>query len=178
MGDVVTPENGGTENEGDTAELAQESSFNPITSQGELDKVIGQRIARERAKFADYDELKSAADELAKIRDGEKTELQKLSEQLQEQTVRAERAERESLLASVAAAKNVPAASLTGSTREELEASADQLIAWRDEQVAQQAPKPKPPVRNLKSGTTGTDTPDRDPKAAAAEALRQMRAGG
>lgn len=168
----TTPDGGETapDNKGE----GPKDTFTPITSQEDFDEAIKSRIARERAKFDGFDEYKAAADELAKIRDGEKTELQKLTEQLQEQTARADKAERDSLVASVAAAKGVPTATLTGSTREELEASADALIAWRD-QNAPQKPKPNKP---LKSGTTGTDSPDRDPKAAAAEALRLMRSGG
>ncbi|ACF34068.1 scaffolding protein [Mycobacterium phage Leozinho] len=171
-----TVEDGATTQPGNGDE--QQSSFKPITSQDEFDRIIQQRIARERSKFSDYDDLKSKAEELDKIREGEKTELQKLTEQLQSVSSRAEKAERDLLVTSVAAEKGVPASSLTGSTKEELEASADQLIAWRDQQLQQQAPKLKPPAKNLKSGTTGTETADLDPKAAAAEALRRMRAGG
>lgn len=35
--------------------------FQPITSQADLDKVLGQRLAREREKFADYTTLKEKA---------------------------------------------------------------------------------------------------------------------
>lgn len=36
--------------------------FQPITSQADLDKIIGARVHREREKFADYDTLKEKAD--------------------------------------------------------------------------------------------------------------------
>ena len=162
-------DNGGTEDK------APENTFTAITSQEEFDKAIQYRIARERAKFDGFDQYKTDAEELAKIRDGEKTELQKLTEQLQAQTARAETAERESLKSSVAAEKGVPAGSLTGTTREELEAAADQLIAWRD----QNKPEPKKALQkgSLKSGTTGTDTSGSDPKQPAADALRLLRNG-
>lgn len=157
----------------DTPPAGEQNQFTAITSQEEFDRAIQSRIARERAKYEGYDQFKADAEELAKIRDGEKTELQKLTEQLQEERSRAEKAERESLRASVAASKGVPAAGLTGSTREELEAAADELIAWREQKKS--AP-PKPPKGPLKSGTTGGDTTN-DPKQAAAEALRQLRNG-
>lgn len=35
--------------------------FTPITSQADLDRVVQARIARERARFADYDQLKDKA---------------------------------------------------------------------------------------------------------------------
>lgn len=75
--------------------------------------------------------------------------------------------------AEVAAATGVPASSLTGTTREELEASAQALIEWRDAS----APKPKtPPLhrQGLRSGASGSSEP-LSPKAAAAAAVRRMR---
>ena len=83
---------------------------------------------------------KAAADALAKVKeyeDREKTEAQKQQEALEkaqrelaEVTIAKTRAE-------VAAAKGVPAELLSGSTQEELEASAERLINWRG---AQQTP--------------------------------------
>lgn len=147
-------------------------------TQADLDRVVEQRLARERAKFTDYDELKSAAAELQKIRDGEKTELQREREAREAAEKRAEKAEFSSLRSDVARAKGVPASSLTGASKEELEASADELIAWRDQQQESNNSRKKPSVRDLKSGTTGGDTASKDPKAAAAEALRRLRVGG
>lgn len=54
MADDNTPPEGG--HTGDTG-----GEFKPITSQDELNRVIGDRVARERAKFADYDDLKARA---------------------------------------------------------------------------------------------------------------------
>ena len=62
-------------------------------------------MARERAKFEKFDEYKTAAAELAQIRDGEKTELQKLTDQLAAVTAERDAAQRSSLVSSVAAAK-------------------------------------------------------------------------
>ena len=165
-----------TETEGD------ENTFAPITSQAEFDKRIQARIARERAKFSDYDDVKSKAAELDKIREGEKTELQREREAREVAEKRAETAELAALRSKVASrpGKNVPASALTAATEAELIAQADELLAWRGEsQQDDSAGKKKPTgARGLKSGTTGTDTPDRDPKAAAAEALRRLRSGG
>jgi len=116
----------------------QTPEFEPITSQEEFDKRISARIGRERAKFADYDELKTAAAELEKIRESQKTEAQKAQERLDAAERRAAELELKATRAEVAAAKSVPAELLTGSTREELEASADALIQFRGE-------KPKGP---------------------------------
>lgn len=37
------------------------NEYKPPSSQEEFDSIVGQRLARERAKFGDYDELKSKA---------------------------------------------------------------------------------------------------------------------
>ena len=47
------------------APSADRHAFTPITTQEDLDKVIGARLARERDKCADYDDLKAAASKLA-----------------------------------------------------------------------------------------------------------------
>jgi hypothetical protein len=42
--------------------------FTPITTQADLEKTLGQRLAREREKFKDYDQLKQAKDELDSLK--------------------------------------------------------------------------------------------------------------
>lgn len=111
-----------------------ENAFTPITSQEEFDKAIQARIARERAKYQDYDQLKADAAELAKIRESQKTEAEKAAEALAAAEKRAAELELKAARAEVAAAKGVPADLLTGSTQAELEASADALIQFRGEQ--------------------------------------------
>lgn len=130
MAEETAQTTGTEETNGQSADAAKE--FQAITSQEDFDKAIQARIARERAKIpADYDELKAAADELAKIKESQKTEAQKLQEERDKATAElaSERAAR--LRAEVAASKGIPATLLSGSTQEELEASADALIAFR-----------------------------------------------
>lgn len=126
----------GTEETNEQSKPA-EKEFEAITSQDDFDKAIQARIARERAKFADYDELKAAADKLREFEDAQKTEAQKQQEALEqaqrelaELTVAKTRAE-------VAASKGIPAELLSGSTQEELEASAEALIAYKGEAAQQ-----------------------------------------
>lgn len=113
----------------------QQSEFQAITSQEDFDKAIQARIARERAKFANYDEGQAAIAKLAELEDAQKTEAQKAQDALAQaqQELAVERGARER--AEVAAAKGVPAELLNGSTREELEASADALITFRGQQA-------------------------------------------
>lgn len=103
-------------------------------TQAELDAIVGDRLKRERAKYADYDELKTKATAYDEAAEASKTELQKAVE-------RAERAEKTlsemearnriaSLRAEVAKAKGVDAELLRGETREEMESHADAIRAY------------------------------------------------
>lgn len=136
---------------------------------------------REARKTAER-QARELAKSLKEYEDRDKTELQKWQERATAAEKRADQAEFSALRNKVAAQKGVPASSLTGTTEDELTASADELIAWRDQNA-----KPAPPAPsqkrspssggNLKSGATGTENQNLDPKAAAADALRRMRAG-
>lgn len=46
-------------------------------TQADLNRIVSDRLAREREKFANFDELKTKAAELDQLKEGEKTELQK-----------------------------------------------------------------------------------------------------
>ena len=50
-------------------------------TQAEMDAIIGDRLKRERAKYADYDEAKAALDELTKLKEASKSELEKAVEE-------------------------------------------------------------------------------------------------
>jgi len=113
----------------------QGKSFEPIASQEALDKIVQARVARERAKFADYDDLKDQAAKFAEFEESQKTEAQKTADRLAAAEKRAAELEAKAARAEVAAAKGVPASLLTGNTVEELEASADALIAFKGEQA-------------------------------------------
>lgn len=82
-----------TENE--TVATPAEGGNQPPAEQGktltqaEVDAIVAERLARERKKYADYSELKKAAEELAELKKSQLSELDKL---------RAELAERDKLL--------------------------------------------------------------------------------
>ncbi|QAX95550.1 head scaffolding protein [Mycobacterium phage Nibb] len=130
--------------------------------------------------------LQSAATELSAIKEGEKSELQKALDRAAEAEKRAEAAEFTSLRDRVAnrPGKVVPVSALTGKTEAEMIASADALIAWREEHSGGEQPPEKKQRRNpaggggsLKSGATGSDSASTDPKVRAVEALRRLRSG-
>lgn len=54
-----------------------ESNFTPPASQADLDRIIQERVARERNKFADYEDLKAKATEYDQFKESSKTEQQK-----------------------------------------------------------------------------------------------------
>lgn len=95
------------------APAAERHAFTPITTQEDLDKVIGARLAREREKFADYDDLKAAASKLAEA----EARLSQIDAQAALDKIRND----------VAQEVGVPADLLRGSTKDELTAHASAL---------------------------------------------------
>lgn len=53
-------------------------------TQEELDRIIEQRLARERKKYADYEKLKQAAEELQKLKEAQMSEEERLQAKLAE----------------------------------------------------------------------------------------------
>lgn len=84
----------------------------------------------------------TAAEKLAEIEEASKTAEQKAAERLQAAETRAAELERKADRAEVAAIKGVPLDLISGTTREEMEESADKLIAFRGENPG--TPKPDP----------------------------------
>jgi hypothetical protein len=64
--------NGGS---GDTG--AEPNRFTPPATQEELDRIIGDRLARDRARFADYGDLKAKAKRLEEIEAANATDLER-----------------------------------------------------------------------------------------------------
>lgn len=95
-----------------------------------------------------------AAKRLAEIEEANKTEVEKTAERLAAAEKRAAELEVRSIRAEVAAAKGVPAVLLTGSTQEELEASAVALLAFKGEQAK---PSAGPFVTDTNKTTVDTD---------------------
>ncbi len=61
---------------------AEKGGYNPPATQAALDAIIGERVARERGKFGDYDDLKAKAARLAEIEDANKSEAQKAADRI------------------------------------------------------------------------------------------------
>lgn len=145
-------------------------------TQAELERIIGDRLARAREQYADYDQLKEAAAELAKIRDGEKTEMQRLQEELAAE--REARATAETTASTMKRTqygmdKGLPrdlAELLTATDDEGLDAQIEKLLPH----VAPKASDQKFTKGDLRSGVTGSGSGSADPKERAAQAIREL----
>lgn len=157
---------------GDSGAGGDERTF----TQADLDRVVNERLARERDKFKDYDTLKAQAAAAGDTR----TEMQRLADEMKE--LRADREKRDhlDLQKSVAEAAGIPlkyAKKLEGKTREELEADAldfaEAFGAKQDGQEQEQRRTPAVqrgrPRENLRGGGTPDEEPiETDPKKLAA----------
>lgn len=141
-------------------------------TQAEIDRLIEERLQRERKKYSDYDELRAKAEKLDEVEGASKTELQKLAERnaqlekdLTAANARADRFE-------VALDKGldmVRAKRLTGTTREELEADAEELRGWAP---AAGEPAPAKPAEALSGGGDPTQDPEPDIRKVVADIPR------
>lgn len=109
-------------------------SFTPIETQEAFDAAIKDRIARERAKFADYDELRAKAEELDGIKEAQKSELDRANERIAELESAArdrEEADRLSALRSkVSGETGVPADLISGADEDSMRESAAAIAAY------------------------------------------------
>lgn len=119
----------------DAGDNTEDKGFKPIDSQEDLDRIIEKRLARERAKFADYEEVKAKAAKVDEIEEEKKSDLQRALDQIEalkaeveQSKAAAAQAERAVLVEKVAASKGVPAKYLSGDSEDDLVASADAFL--------------------------------------------------
>lgn len=160
MSDNPNPEGG--KPEGADQAKPDDKPFKAPESQADLDRIIEQRLARERQRYADYDSLKEKAGKYEQLEDEKKTEAQRLAEDRDGHKSRAEKAEAELMRLQVGLDKGLTPAQakrLTGSTKEELEADADELIATFGGSNKEPEGKPTP---RLRGGGDPEEEPDED----------------
>lgn len=122
-------------------------------SQADVDRIVQERLARERQKYADYDDLKAKAE----AADSSKTDLEKLTEQLQSLQQENETNKVKALRSEIASAKGVPAALLTGSNQDDLEAQADALLKFAEDRAPKSDSKDTRPREALRSGAANNE---------------------
>lgn len=114
-------------------EIATENTEKTFT-QAELDAIVGDRLKRDRAKFADYDALKEKAEKYDALEEASKSELQKAIErgdalQTELDNLRSEKAIRE-LREKVAEETGVPSRLLTATTEDDCRAQAADIMEY------------------------------------------------
>jgi hypothetical protein len=123
-----------TGNEGGQQQGGDEG-FKPITTQEDFNKAIAERVSRERAKFADYNDLKAKAAKVDEALEAGKTAEQKFNDRLAalEQELNSTRSQalRARIQAKFSVSDEDAQLLLTGTDEETLTAQA-QRIAQRD----------------------------------------------
>lgn len=103
-------------------------------TQTELDRIVGERLAREREKYADYSVLKEKAGRFDELEEAQKTELQKATERAtaaEEELAALKKAnEVRAMRDKVSAETGVPANLLTADNEEECTALAEAIKAY------------------------------------------------
>lgn len=112
-----------------------DDGFKPITTQDELNHVLAERLDRERAKFADYKDLKAKAARLDSIEQANQTEAEKTAARIAALEIENKRIQLEALRSRVQAKFSIGDDDadlfLTGTDEETLTRQA-QRLAGRD----------------------------------------------
>jgi hypothetical protein len=167
-----------------------ESTYTPPASQEDLNRIVEQRLARERGKYADYDDLKAKAAKFDEADAASKTELQKLQDAVAERdktitdlprTVRAQairfasEATKAGFLdpedALVFIDADLSDADAVRTALEELAERKPHLV--RQEKTPKKLPK-RPTAKKGDTGEDGDEVDDLKGKERAAAALRQF----
>lgn len=130
MSETVTQETNATPETVEESTIAESKTF----TQAELDKIVAERLTRERQKFAGFDELKEKAAKFDELEESSKTELQKATERaakLENELNAYKKAEEvRTIRAKVAEETGIPAHLLTEDTEESCTEQARAIIAY------------------------------------------------
>lgn len=103
-------------------------------TQADLDRIVTERLSRERAKYSDYDALSKKAARLDQLEEASKAELQKATEKasaLQAELDALKSAETLRVMReTISAETGVPAALLTAGTEEDCRDQAKAILAF------------------------------------------------
>lgn len=157
----ATPE-GGT----DSGETPAADEFKPITSQDDLNAVIKDRVARERAKFSDYTALKAKAAKADEYEKANQTEAEKAAARVAELEAELSNTRRDSLRLKIASANGITDADdidlfLTGTDEETLTKQAKRLAERTADRkkngnhVPREGNNPKPSEDPMREFTRG-----------------------
>lgn len=100
-------------------------------TQSDVERIVGERLARERGKYADYDDLKAKASQFDELQTSQQSDLERLTSERDTLKTQSETSTAENMRLRVALEKKLPAElidRLQGSTKDELEADAEELL--------------------------------------------------
>ncbi|HEL2424238.1 TPA: DUF4355 domain-containing protein [Streptococcus suis] len=116
------------------------SNFKPIETQEDLDRIISERLARQKEKYADYDQVKARVSELEKengvlksAAESSKANTADFEKQIAELQGQVKNYESKDLRLRVAVAKGLPielADRLAGDDEEAIKADAERLASF------------------------------------------------
>lgn len=115
-----------------------------VFTQAEVDAIVGDRLSRERAKYADYDAIRAKAEQFDAAEAANQTELQRAQNSANQYKAELDAMKKANAARDardkVAAEKKVPANLLTGETEEDCRAQADAILAFAQPQQPQGYP--------------------------------------
>lgn len=117
----------------------EETKETKTFTQDELNEILNDRLGREKAKYSDYEDLKSKAAKLDEIEEASKSELQKATEKatnLQKELDAMKKADSiRQIREKVSQENGVPANLLTGETEEACVEQAQALLEFKKAQT-------------------------------------------
>lgn len=135
-------------------------------TQADVDRMIATRVNEEKKKYADYDDLKAKAEKVDELEASKKSDVDKLTEQVEQLKEAQSKSDQKALRAEVAMAKGLTPAQakrLAGTSREELEADADEILEAFPVNKDPESTKPGPPSRQPKPDLRGGGDPNEEP---------------
>lgn len=126
------------------------ADFKPIETQEALDTIIGERLSREREKYADYDALKQSVSDLQKTVGDLNTEKKDAQKTIDDLNGKVKRYETDSAKTRIALSAGLPFEMidrLKGETDDEIKADAEALVKLMGAGRRQQ------PMRESESGS-------------------------
>lgn len=134
-----------------TEEAKQERTF----TQAELDEIVKSRVAKERAKFGDYETLAAKASKFDEMEEANKSELQKATEKadaLQKQLDDLTKAaEIRNVRDKISGETGVPASLLSAETEEECKLQAEAILKFANNSNSYPSVKDAGEVANVPS---------------------------
>lgn len=115
-------------------EITQTTEEARTFTQEELNKIVQERVFKERAKYENYEEMKAKAAKFDEMEEASKTELQKAQERAEklEAKLKGIEAEQEvrAIKEKVSTETGVPINLLTGTTEEDCKTQADAILGF------------------------------------------------